>query len=488
MNGIIVSIVIIYLIICILIGGWATKKTKSTSDFLVAGRNLGMFVMAIAAFSSIQSGFGLLGGVGQTFDGGMGFAAGVLIAAPLGFGLTWFLVGKRMWKMGAQGDVFTLGDVVEKRYGSKAVRGWLAIAITLGVIGYLGTQVQAMGVIMHAIFGVEPKIGALIGLAILAFYSVGGGIIASVYTDLFQGMIMIVVSIVICFIAINVGGGVQNITENLQSSEPLLSTPFGTYSMVSIACWTFLFSLGAAGQPHFINKFLMIKSPKQLKWGAFTAGLAYAITVLLVVSIGLTAKSLYVQGKFPAIASPDDSLVVFVTHFTPSVIGGLVLAGLLAAIMSTGSGFVTLGAASLVRDIPRAFSIKVKNELFMNRIVVLALLVVSTLFSFYMDTLVALLGVFGWGTFASTVFPAVVLGLIWKKATKQGAIASITIGLFLNLLLEIANKYGIVLLPEGVVIGAFSLAVSIMSFIIISLLTQKKSIHLSEEMLDAMEA
>src|SRR5690625_1682290 len=388
MNGVIISIVIVYLLICILIGIWATTRTRSTSDFLVAGRSLGMFVMAIAAFSSIQSGFGLLGGVGQTYSDGAGFVSGVLIAAPLGFALTWFLVGKRMWKAGNLGEVYTLGDVVEKRYNSKAVRGWLAIAITLGVIGYLGTQVQAMGVIMHALFGLEPKIGVLIGLVILAFYSVGGGIIASVYTDLFQGMIMIVVSIVICFIAINVGGGVQNITENLQSSEPLLSTPFGTYSMVSIACWTFLFSLGAAGQPHFINKFLMIKSPKQLKWGAFTAGLAYAITVLLVVSIGLTAKSLYVQGKFPAIASPDDSLVVFVTHFTPSVIGGLVLAGLLAAIMSTGSGFVTLGAASLVRDIPRAFIIKVKHDVFMIKIVVLTHILTSTLLSIFIVTFV----------------------------------------------------------------------------------------------------
>ncbi|HLR69174.1 sodium:solute symporter family transporter [Virgibacillus alimentarius] len=487
MNGIITGIVVVYLFICILIGIWATRQTKSTSDFLIAGRNLGMFVMAIAAFSSIQSGFGLLGGVGQTYDAGMGFAAGVLIAAPLGFGLTWFLVGKRMWMMGNKGDVYTLGDVVEKRYDSKAARGWLGIAITLGVIGYLGTQVQAMGIIMHSIFGVSPKVGALIGLTILAFYSVGGGIIASVYTDLFQGIIMIIVSIVIFFIAINVGGGMQTITQNLQSADPLLATSFGTYSMVSIACWIFLFSLGAAGQPHFINKFLMIKSPKQLKWGAFTAGIAYAITVLLVVSIGLSARSLYIQGKFPELATPDDSLVVFVTHFTPSVIGGLVLAGLLAAIMSTGSGFVTLGAASIVRDIPRAFNIKVKNELMMNRIVVLALLIISTLFSFYMDTLVALLGVFGWGTFASTVFPAVVLGLIWKRATKQGAIASIVIGLFLNFLLEIGQKYGIVILPEGVVVGAFSLAISIMTFIIISLLTQKGNVRLDKEMLKAME-
>src|SRR5699024_10014121 len=150
MYGISTGIVVGYRVICILIGIWATRQTKSTSDFLIAGRNLGMFVMAIAAFSSIQSGFGLLGGVGQTYDAGMGFAAGVLIAAPLGFGLTWFFVGKRMWMMGNRGDVYTLGDVVEKRYDSKAARVWLGITITLGVIGYLGTQVQAKGIIMHS--------------------------------------------------------------------------------------------------------------------------------------------------------------------------------------------------------------------------------------------------------------------------------------------------------------------------------------------------
>src|SRR5699024_12120258 len=102
------------------------------------------------------------------------------------------------------------------------------------------------------------------------------------------------------------------------------------------------------------------------------------------------------------------------------------------------------------------------------KIILLIFFINSTLLSVYMSTLVALLEVFGWGTFASTVFPAVVLGLIWKRATKQGPIASIVIGLFLNFLLEIGQKYGIVILPEGVVVGAFSLAISIMTFIIIS--------------------
>src|SRR5699024_5592625 len=138
-----------------------------------------------------------------------------------------------------------------------------------------------------------------------------------------------------------------------------------------------------------------IKSQKELKWGAFTASLAYAFTTLLVIGIGLTARSLTIQGNFPAIATPDDSLTAFVTHFTPPIIAGLVLSGLLAAIMSTGSAFVTLGAASLIRDIPRAFNKQVKNELLRNRLAVIGLLTLSLLFSFYMDTLVALLGIFG---------------------------------------------------------------------------------------------
>jgi sodium/proline symporter len=487
MNGTIISIVIVYLVICILIGTWATGKTKTTGDFLIAGKNLGMFVMAIAAFSSIQSGFGMLGGTGLTFSGGMGFVAGIGIAAPLGFALTWFLVGKRMWKVGELGEIYTLGDVVERRYNSKAVRGWIGLAVTLGVIGYLGTQVQAMGIIMHTVFGVSPKVGAIIGLAILAFYCVGGGIIAGVYTDLFQGIIMVAVSVVIFFVAINIGGGVQNITESLHSSDPLMASPFGTFSILSIACWIFLFSFGAAGQPHFITKFLMVKDQKELKWGAITAGFAYSLSTLLVIGIGLSARSLYVQGKFPEIASPDEALTVFITHFTSPIIGGLVIAGLLAAIMSTGSSFVTLGASGLVRDIPRAFNIKVKNELLLNRIAVLALLILSTLFSFYMDTLVALLGVFGWGTFASAVFPAVVLGLIWEKATKYGAISSIIIGLVLNFALELGGKYKIVILPPGVIVGAVAFAVSIITFIIVSLMTQKSIVKLDKELLDAME-
>jgi sodium/proline symporter len=187
----IIAVVAVYLAITLGIGVWATWRTQTVADFFVAGRSLGMFVMAIAAFASVQSGFGILGGTGMTFASGLVFVSGIGFAAVLGFGLAWFLVGRRLFEMGQTGEVYTVGDIVQRRYNSSAVRGAMALAIVLGVVGYLGTQVQAMGVVMGAIFGIDTTTGALIGLGILAVYAVGGGTIAAVYTDVFQGVLMI---------------------------------------------------------------------------------------------------------------------------------------------------------------------------------------------------------------------------------------------------------------------------------------------------------
>jgi sodium/proline symporter len=276
-------------------------------------------------------------------------------------------------------------------------------------------------------------------------------------------------------------------TQTLMDSNPSLASPFGAFPVLTVFCWFFMISLGAAAQPHFLTKFLLLKDSKDLKWGALTASISYMITTLLVIGIGLAALVLKIQGKFPALNSPDDALTVFLNMFTSPVINGLVVAGLMSAIMSTGSSFVNIGAASLIRDIPKAFNIEVKRELFWSRIAVFGLLLISTIFSFYMNTLVGLLGVFGWGMFASAIFPPVILGLIWSKATKQGAIGGIVISLIINIVLEIGGKYGMKLLPAGVVNGAFALAVSTLFFIVISLLTQPKEEVLSSELKGVIE-
>src|SRR5690625_2657432 len=190
MNAWILGIAALYILIVLAIGVWASYRTHDSKDFYIAGRNLGLFVMAIAMFSSIQSGFGIVGGTSQVTDGGYGFISGVMVATPLGFALTWFLLGKRVVKIGRMDELYTIGDVAEFRYQSRAARGILALTVLLGVIGYLGTQVLAMGFVVAVIFDVSVTTGAILGMIILGIYVIGGGILAGVYTDFFQGTLI----------------------------------------------------------------------------------------------------------------------------------------------------------------------------------------------------------------------------------------------------------------------------------------------------------
>lgn len=478
----IIAITAAYMVVVLLIGLWATRQTKTSGDFYIAGRSLGVLVMAIAVFSSIQSGFGVVGGTSTVTSGGYGFVSGVMIATPLGFALTWLLVGKRMMGVGDLGEMYTVGDVAELRYKSPAARGVMGLTVVLGVLGYLGTQVLAMGIVVAAIFDVSTTVGALIGMSVLGIYVIGGGILAGVYTDLFQGVMMLVASMLAFYFAIDSGGGITQMTRTLQQENPELASPFGLSPLVTIPCWIFLFSLGGSAQPHGLTKFLMLRDRRSLRWGPLISGSGYAITTLMVIGIGSAVSVLTIRGDFPQMTSPDESFTAYLTQFTPPIVAGLVIAGLLAAIMSTGSSFLTLGAASVVRDIPRAFNLEVRRELLWSRIAVFVLLVLSTGFALYIGSVVALLGTFGWGTFAASLFPALVLGMVWKGGTKQAAISSALLGIVLNFVLEVGGKYGFTPLPEGVVVGAFAFAVSLVCYIAVSLLTGARE---DESLLDA---
>lgn len=472
MNLTIVVITVAYLAVVLLIGLWATSRTKTSGDFYIAGRSLGVFVMAIAVFSSIQSGFGVVGGTSTVTAGGYGFVSGVMIATPLGFAITWLLVGKRLMNVGDMGEIYTVGDVAELRYKSPAARGVTGLAVVLGVLGYLGTQVLAMGIVVAAIFGVSTTTGAIIGMSVLGLYVVGGGILAGVYTDLFQGVLMLVASVVAFYYAVDRVGGISSITRTLQEKNPALASPFGLSPLVTIPCWIFLFSLGGSAQPHGLTKFLMLRDRRSLRWGPLISGTGYAITTLMVLGIGSAVSVLAIRGEFPVLDSPDESFTAYLTEFTPPIVAGLVIAGLLAAIMSTGSSFLTLGASSLIRDIPRAFNLRIRRELLWSRVAVGVLLGLSTAFALYIHNVVALLGTFGWGTFAASLFPALVLGMVWNGGTKQAAIASALVGIVLNFVLEVGAKYNFKPLPDGVVVGAFTLAVTLIVYITVSLLTR----------------
>lgn len=463
------SIAILYLLICLGIGMWSYKRTKTAADYFITGQTIGLWVVAIAAFSAIMSGFGFVGGPGLTYKYGTS-SLWITFAQTIGFAMAWFLLAKRMRLMAEVRNVLSLPDAVAARYRSDGARFWMAVALLFGVLGYLGTQVQAMGVVMQTIFGVDLITGALIGLAILAIYTIMGGILAGVYTDFFQGIIMIFSSVAIFLWCLKVGGGMTSISQHVAAADPKLIGPFGGMPILASLTWYFLFAVGNAGQPHMATKLYMSKDLNQLKWGGFIAAGAYALCSLLWMSLGLTMRSLTETGTHAPLKNPDLAATTFLMEYTPELLAGLVLAGLMAAIMSTGNSFLNLGAAAIVRDIPQAFGKKIENEVFWARIATLALVIISTFFALYMKTLVALLGVFGWGTFAAAVVPVVVIGLNWKRGTASAAISAIIVGLVANFTLEILAKYNIYKVPHGAIVGAVATLLAIIVYLAVSII------------------
>ncbi|EJN60829.1 sodium:solute symporter family transporter [Halogranum rubrum] len=484
----------LYMLLVLGIGVWGYMQTESTSDFLITGKSIGTWVLALTAFSVVQSGFGFVGGPELVYSFGT-TALWIFFTAPLGFVVTWVLLAKRMRILADIRNVMTLADGMYVRYESDTVRGLTGVAVVVGVVAYLATNLAALQYVMRAIFGLPVFWGLVIGAAILLLYSMLGGMIAGVWTDFVQAITMIVGSVLVFAFALGFGGGMETISRNLATADPALISPFGALGEPVAAVfvglgWWILFSLGAAGQPHLITKFYMSKNLKILRWGAPIAAVTYAVSSLLAFSTGLSMRAMVEAGQTAAPRTASIVGPVFVLEHTPGVVAGLILAALLAAIMSTSDSFLNIGAAAVSRDIPRALGRPIeddKTELRVTQGALAGLTVMSTLIVFYSETLVGILGTIGWGFFAAAFVAIAALGLNWKGATAEGAIAAIVGGLVINLffsaLPRIADTAGFTGIAEtvtglypftsGFPVGTVALLVTIVLFVGVSLATQE---------------
>ena len=317
---------------------------------------------------------------------------------------------------------------------------------------------------------------ALISTAVLVFYSVTGGIIASVYTDLVQGAVMVVAGLLVFLTAISVfDGGMQEASAILFADDPEAIMPFGPVGVVTCIGWFFMFGVGLAGQPHVITKMMMNKNISDNRTILPLAALGYIMTALLWISIGLIMRSVVISGMEDPLTAPDQAAAAFLSVFAHPLLAGVVFAGLFAAIMSTADSFLNIGAAAIIHDIPRAIRGRtLDNELLWARVATFGLCVIAiafALYSYYINNrLVALLGAFGWGTFAAAIVPVVMLGLNWQRATREAAIAAIASSLLINFYIEISD----VAIPYGLPGGFLALASSMIIFITVSIVTPQR--------------
>ncbi len=482
-RGLMLGLTVGYFALMLLIGVWAARRTHGPREFFVAGGRLGLLVTGLATMSAAFSGFLFIGGPGLTYRLGI---ASLFICLPVGFtsGLLCWVVGGRLRLLAEIGEVYTIPEALGRRFRSRGVRAAAAVAVLVGIVGYLGSQMLALGIMTEMIFGTREMFGAWslpvatgCGMLIVLAYSTAGGMLAGVYTDVVQGGMMVVTAVAVFACALAAGGGPGAIAEAIVGDPRFGAAflePFGRAPVQTALGLFFVFSIGTLGQPHLLHKFLMLDDPRSLRYMPAVLGGSQSACILLWLGIGLAVPALVARGALPALSRPDDATPAFVLGFAPPLLAALVFSGVLAAIMSTADSLVNIGSAALVRDLPRAFGTRLRSELRWGRAATVALLLAAAALALTYGDLVALLGTFAFGTMGAALAPVLALGLNWQRVGRRAATASIVTGLVTTLGLEfLARQSFLPGLPRpplvaGALPGAVALATSFLVLIAVA--------------------
>jgi Na+/proline symporter len=474
------GVALAYFVVVTCIGVWATRRTRSAADFFVAGNGIGLWPLAISAMAATLSGFAFIGGPGLVYTLGLG-AVFIVLPVSVTTALGGWVLATRIRLLGEARGLITVPGAIGARYRSRTAQGLSALAILVAVVGYMATNVLALGLVLDAIFGTGLTWGIWIGMLITLAYSASGGILSGVYTDVFQGGVMAVASLLVFAFALRTGGGLAGISQSILAVDPVFLSPWGKVSPMAAMSFFFVFGMGALGQPHVIHKFYMLRDPRRLRWYPLIMTVATFVTLLLFLGVGLAVKALVARGELLPLVRADDATPRFLLGYTPAPLAALAFSGVVAAIMSTVNSFMNIGAAALTHDIPVALGRRLRNELFWGRASTIVISLAATFVALRSQTLVALLGIFGWGLFASTLVPALAIGLNWPGATKAGAVSSIATGLCVTLVFESLAYFKLFTFPAGVTATALALVASILVFLVVSWFTRDSADDIDED-------
>jgi Na+/proline symporter len=470
----IIAVAMGYFVVVALISVWATRRTRTAKDFFVAGHGIGLVALTVASVSTSVSGFAFIGGPGLIYTIGLGAMYIVLPASVTNVMGAWVLA-KRMRLLGEARGLMTIPDAIGARYRSPAAQGLSGVAILIGILGYMATNALAMGVVIDAIFGVGLGWGIWVGMGVTLAYSVAGGILAGIYVDVFQGTLMAAASVLVFLAVLKVGGGLAGISTSILAHDPGFLSPWGKITPLAALSFFFVFGMGSLGQPQGVHKYYMLKDPLQLRWYPLLKTLGLILVLLLYFGVGVGVKSLVARGALAPLSAPDAATPTFLLRFTPVLLAALVFSGVAAATMSAVNSFINIAAAVVTHDLPIALGRTPRNELAWGRISTAVLAVAAALLAQLSGSMVAFLGIFGWGLFACTLVPALAIGLNWEGATKEGAIASILTGLTVTLTFETLNYFKVYTFPTGVTVSGLSLVLSILVFFGVSWLTRARA-------------
>jgi SSS family transporter len=448
----------VYLLVMLVIGIWASKRSGSTENFIVAGRRMPLWIVSATLVATWFGGGTIMGAGGAAYDDGM---VGV-IADPFGASMVFFVVGFFFVRIFRRLRLLTVVDFLENRYGKTA--GMIAaLGLMCSNVGWTGAMLVAFGLIFQSLTGVPMEVGMFAGAIVVFVYTVAGGMWAVALTDFVQILLIAVGLIMLLVVALIDVGGWGAISRRL---------PEGTFSMIpAVHTWEvwlnycrawLIFGLADVTAQTLMQRAFAARNEQVAQNSFYVAGFAYLSLGMIPVMLGIIAMA-----TMPGIVGSETVIPeLAVAHLHPVAVSVFVGA-LLAAIMSSADSAL-LACASIfsvnVMPLFRRGPISDRARLLATRIAIpvfgfLALYValeVKVVYDLVQDANILLL--------VSVVVPFV-CGIWWKNANRTGALASMAVG-FLTLFLVFFFAPGF----PGDLLG---LVTSLVTMFVVGALTQK---------------
>ena len=426
---------VVYILAMVLIGFVAYRATKNFSDYILGGRSLGSFVTALSAGASDMSGWLLMGLPGAIFVAGIS-ESWIAIGLIIGAYLNWlFVAGRLRVQTEHNGNALTLPDFFTNRFEdrSRILRVLSAVVILVFFTIYCASGVVAGARLFESTFGLSYDVALWVGAAATIVYVFVGGFLAVSWTDTVQATLMIFALLITPVFVVLALGDYSAAMATIEQANPANFDMFRGLSFVAIISllgW----GLGYFGQPHILVRFMAADSVKSIP-AARRIGMTWMILCLGgAVAVGFFGIAYFANN--PSLAGPvtENGERVFIELtkilFNPWV-AGIILSAILAAVMSTLSCQLLVSSSALTEDFYKAFLRKdaSQNELvWVGRGMVLLIVVVAIAIASNPDSKVLGLVSYAWAGFGAAFGPVVLLAVLWKGMTRNGALAGMLVG------------------------------------------------------------
>ncbi len=436
----------LYMALVLTIGIVYARKSKTTGEFYLGGRGLSPLVTAMSAEASDMSSWLLMGLPGLAYLTGIADAGWTAIGLAVGTYVNWLLVARRLRRYTVvAGNSITIPDFFSNRFHdkNKVLMSISAIIILVFFVPYTASGFAACGRLFQSIFGLNYEIAMLISALVIVLYTAIGGFLAESTTDTIQGFLMSAALVIVLVFGVVSAGGVGAVVENAESMPGFLSMiqthapesgtaePYGALKIASMLAW----GLGYFGMPHVLLRFMAIRNPHELKVSRRIATIWVVISLTAAVVIGVVGAAM-LPGVLTTSAEAETIFIkiseALGSHgVATALIAGVILAGILAATMSTSDSQLLVASSSVSQNFFKGLICKKasdKTVMWVSRGTVIVIAIISAIIASDPDSSIFDIVSFAWAGFGAAFGPVVLFALFWKRTTLWGAFAGMLSG------------------------------------------------------------